>query len=238
MVAVGAGASFGLGAWAGLGCFSGFASPCLACEGGTAGVAGVAGRGAGGLADWAGTAGVARSCVREPCAGFGFGFGGAGGGDAEGSGALAAGGAADVLPPPPVVLLPDDGWPVPGLAGGGVGVTGEGVGVTGEGVGVPGVGAGAGPAGVPPAGPGLAIGPRTTAGAGLLETRIGVKPEKTDGATGFLTACRRAGETSTGTLRTCVLGTASSRLVECSSTVNAWSQSWADATAPAATAPA
>ena len=70
-----------------------------------------------------------------------------------------------MLPPPPVVLLPDDGWPVPGLAGGGVGVTGEGVGVTGEGVGVLGVGAGAGPAGVPP-GPGLAIGPRTTAGAG------------------------------------------------------------------------
>ena len=50
----------------------------------------------------------------------------------------------------------------------GVGVTGEGVGVTGEGVGVLGVGAGAGPAGVPPAGPGLAIGPRTVAGAGLL----------------------------------------------------------------------
>ena len=147
-----------------------------------------------------------------------------------------------MLPP---VLLPDDGWPVPGLAGGGVGVTGEGVGVTGEGVGVPGegvgvpgVGAGAGPAGVPTAGPGLAIGPRTVAGAGLLETRIGVKPEKTDGATGFVAACRRAGETSTGTLRTCVLGTASSRLVACSSTVKAWSQSWADATAPTATAPA
>jgi hypothetical protein len=183
----------------------------LACEGGTAGVAGVAGLAAGGFADRAGTAGVARSGVCEPFVGLGA----AGGGEAEGFGALAVGGAEAV----PLLLLPppEVGWP---------------------GAGVLGVGEGAGATGVVPPGGVAGTEPRPGAAAGLLDTKIGVKPEKTSGAAGFVTTCGRPGETSTGTLRTCVLGMASSRVAEGSSTVKACSQSCADATAPAATAPA
>lgn len=205
---VAAGVCFGL---AGLACFSGFAPPCFACEGGTAGVAGVAGLAAGGLADLAGTAGVARSGVLEPLVGFGA----AGGGEAEGAGALTVGGDPALVPVPPPPP-PEVGPP---------------------GAGAPGVGVGAGATGVPPPDEGPGAGPRTVVPTGPLETKIGVNPENGEGATSFFPACGRAGETSTGTLRTCVLGTASSRVAECSSTVKACTQSWADATAPAATAP-
>ena len=192
-------------------CCSGLAFPCSTCEGGTAGIAGVAGLGAGGFADRAGTAGVARSGVWEP----GVGFGAAGGAEAEGAGALAVGGAdcgPPLVPPPPEVGCP--------------------------GAGVLGVGTGAGPADVPPPDSNPGTGPRAVAPVGPpLETKIGVKLGNTDGVTGFVTARGPGGETSTGTLRTCVLGTASSRAAECSSTVKACSQSWAEATAPAATTP-
>lgn len=224
VVVVGAGASFGFGGLAGFGsaCFSGFALPCRAWDGGTAGVAGVAGLGAGGFADRAGIAGVARSC--DSVSGFGFGVDG--GGDAEGSGALAAGGVDGVLPA--VVPPLEDGGP-------GAGAPGVGAGVPGVGSGVPGVGVGA--AGVPPPVEGVEPGPRAGVATGPpLETKVGVKPAKTDGEAGFVATCGRAGETSAGTLRTCVLGTASSRVAEFSSTVKACSQSWAEATAPAATA--
>jgi hypothetical protein len=226
VVVVGAGKSFGFGGLAGFGltCFSGFELPCPAWDGGTAGVAGVAGLGAGGFADRAGIAGVARSCVSES----GFGFGADGGGDAEGSGALAAGGVDGVLPA--VVPPLEDGGP-------GAGVPGVGAGVPGVGAGVPGVGVGA--AGVTPPVEGVEPGPRAGAATGPpLETKVGVKPAKTDGEAGlgFVTTCGFACETSAGTLRTCVLGTASSRVAEFSSTVKACSQSWAEATAPAATA--
>jgi hypothetical protein len=220
VVVIGAGTSFGFGGLAGFGlaCFSGFAFPCPAWDGGTAGVAGVAGLGAGGFADRAGIAGVARSCVSESCSGLGA----DGGGDADGSGALGAGGVDEVLPL--VVPPPDDGWPGAGVAGVGGGVPGDGVGV--------------GAAGVRPPVVGVEPGPRAGAATGPpLETNVGVKPAKTDGEAGFVTTCGRAGETSAGTLRTCVLGTASSRVAEFSSTVKACSQSWAEATAPAATAP-
>jgi hypothetical protein len=200
----------------------GFAFPCLACDGGTAGVAGVAGLDAGGLADRAGTAGVACSWLPES----GFCLGAAGGGAADGFGALAAGGADDVLPAvvPPVEV----GWPAVGLPGAGPGVGAPGV---------PGEGVGVGAPGVPPPAGELGAGPRVVAGVGTLELKIGVKPVNTDGETGRVTTCGRAGETSAGTLRTCVPGTASSRVAERSSTLKACSQSWADATAPAATAP-
>jgi hypothetical protein len=227
VVVVVAGMSFGFGGLAGFGlaCFSGFALPCPAWDGGTAGVAGVAGLGAGGFADRAGIAGVARSCVSVSCCGFGA----DGGGDAEGSGALAAGGVDEVLAP--IVTPPDDGCP-------GVGVPGVGVGVPGVGAGVPGDGEGVGAAGVPPPVEGVEPGPRAGVATGPpLETKVGVKPAKIDGEAGFVTTCRCVGETSAGTLRTCVLGTASSRVAEFSSTVKACSQSWAEATAPAATAP-
>jgi hypothetical protein len=103
-----------------------------------------------------------------------------------------------------------------------------------------GVGAGVGAAGLPPPDDGPEPRPCPVGAADPPVAKIGVNPPNTDGAAGFcsVTACGRPGETSTGTLRTCVLGTASSRIAECSSTVKACSQSWADATAPAATAPA
>jgi hypothetical protein len=231
VVMVGAGTSFGFGGLAGFGlaCFSGFALPCRACDGGTAGVAGVAGLGAGGFADRAGIAGVARSCDSE--SGFGFGFGADGGGDAEGSGALAAGGVDGVLPA--VVPPLEDGGP-------GAGAPGVGAGVPGVGAGVPGVGEGVGATGVPSPVEGAEPAPRAGVATGPpFEMKVGVKPAKTDGEAGlgFVTTCGPAGETSAGTLRTCVLGTASSRVAEFSSTVKACSQSWAEATAPAATAP-
>jgi hypothetical protein len=247
VVVVGVGASFGLGGF-GFDCFSGFASPSLAWDGGIAGVAGVAGLGFGGLAGVAGIAGVARSCVLV----LGFGSGTAGGGEAAGSGALDAGELDGVLPE----LLPPldgggDGAAVPGVVGG---VPGDGAGDgdgdgEGEGVGgVPGDGAGAGVgdgvgfAGVPPPDGGGEAGPwglDALAAAGPLDARTGVKPkpEKSGGGTRSVAGCGCTGETNTGTVRTCVLGTASSRVNDCSLTVKAWSQSWADATAPAATAP-
>jgi hypothetical protein len=116
-------------------------------------------------------------------------------------------------------------------------VTGAGTGVGVPGVGVPGVGEGVGAPGAPP--PEVEPGPepRPEADAGPLETKIGVNPVKTDGAMGRLTTPCCAGETSTGTLRTWVLGTASSRATEGSSALKACIHSWADATAPAATAP-
>jgi hypothetical protein len=71
-----------------------------------------------------------------------------------------------------------------------------------------------------------------------VETKIGVKPVNGDGgALGFATL-GRSGSTRAGTLRSCLPGRASSRIAaERSSTVRACIQSWADATAPAATAP-
>jgi hypothetical protein len=197
-----------------LACFS-FASPWCACDGGTAGVAGVAGLEFGGLAGVAGIAGVARSCVSV----LGFGLGASGGGDADGSGALTEGGADGVLPEA-----------VPPLDGGeGVGVVGVGAGVAGDGVGVE---------GVPPPDDGAAEGVPPLAAVDPFEATIRMKPPKIGCAAGFcFTTCGRAGETSTGTLRTCVLGTASSRVAERSLVVKACTQSWADATAPAATAP-
>ena len=145
------------------------------------------------------------------------GLGAFGGGEAEG--APAAGGLDGV---PPLV-------PPPELGGPGTGGLGEGEG-EGEGaVGVP---------GVPPTGDVTGPEPRPGVVAGPVEMKIGVKLENGSGAAGLVTTCGRpGGETSTGTLRACVLGIASPRVAECSSTVKACSQSWADATAPAATAP-
>jgi hypothetical protein len=224
VVVVGTGASSGFGGLGGFGfaCFSGFASPCRACEGGTAGVAGVAGLGFGGFADVAGIAGVARSWVSESCGGLAE----VGGGEAAASGALVAGGVDGGLPDELVPLEGGGaGAAVPGVVGVVGGVPGDGEGV-GEGVDVP-----------PPDG-GDGAGPCTLEGAGAFDTRIGVKPGMSGGATRRVTACGVAvGETRTGTLRTCVLGTASSRVNDRSLTVKACSQSWADATAPAATAP-
>jgi hypothetical protein len=229
VVVVGAGTSFALGGFGGFdglgfACLSGFASPCLAWDGGTAGVAGVAGRGFGGLAGVAGIAGVALSCV-SVC-GFGAGAG------ADGSAALTDGGVDGV---PPAVLPP--------LDGGCVGDVGDGVVGVGGGVGVPGDGEGPGVDGVPPPpvprpdeGPGPG-GPLAGLAPEPEEAKIGVKPPKIDGAVGVDFTTRGVGETKTGTLRTWLLGTASSRLAERSLVVKACIQSWADATVPAATAP-
>ena len=194
----------------GFACFSdfGFEWPC-ACDGGTAGVAGVAGLEFGGLADVARTAGVARSCVPDE-------LGLLGGGEAGDVGALTVGGADEV--PPPVVPPPEVGCPpvVGGVA----------------------PGDGTGPAGVPPPDDGPGKGLRALTPVGPPETKIGVKPEKTGAATRETRACGRAGETRTGTVRTCELGTESSRAADRSSALKACSQSCADATAPATTAPA
>jgi hypothetical protein len=64
-----------------------------------------------------------------------------------------------------------------------------------------------------------------------------MKPVNGDGVTDGLAACGRKGSTSDGTLRACVPGRATSRIAELSSVDKACIQSWADATAPAATAP-
>jgi hypothetical protein len=230
-VVVGAGVSLGFGGFD-FECFSGFSLPCLACDGGTAGVAGVAGLGFGGRAGVAGIAGVARSWVSLS----GFGLGVAGGGDAEGSGALATGGD-DGVPPEAVPPLGGDegvGVGVVGVGAGGV----VGVGAGGVGEGFPGDGGDAGVEGVPPPDDGLGEGAPTLDPVDPFEAAIGMKPPKSGCAAGFcFTTCGRAGDTSTGTLRTCVLGTASSRVAERSLVVKACTQSWADATAPAATAP-
>ena len=221
VVVVGAGASFGFD---GFGCFcffSTFGSPWCAWEGGTAGVAGVAGLEFGGRAGVAGIAGVARSCVSV----FGFGFGPAGDGEEEGSGTLADGGV-DGLPPAALAL--PLGSVGAGLELGVEGVAGEGAGVGVEGFGPP----------PPDVGPGV-DGLRAALPPEPSEETIGTKPPNIGCAAGFdfVTACGPAGETRTGTLRACVLGTASSRMAARSLVDNAWTQSWADATAPAATAP-
>jgi hypothetical protein len=64
-----------------------------------------------------------------------------------------------------------------------------------------------------------------------------MKPVKGDGETDGLATSGRRDSTSTGTLRACVPGRATSRIAALSSVDRAWIQSWADATAPAATAP-
>src|SRR5437764_714645 len=171
------------------------------------GTAGIAGVAGLGAGGFADRAGTAGVARSGVCAPF-VGLG------VDGSGALAAAGTEEV----PVLVPPFD-----------VGCSGAGV---------LGVGAGTGGAGVPaPPDDGPATGPRTGAAAGPLVTKIGVNPENGEGAADFLTACGRASETSTGTLRACVLGMESSRAAERSSTVKACSQSCAEATVPAATAP-
>jgi hypothetical protein len=97
------------------------------------------------------------------------------------------------------------------------------------GAGVPGVGVPAGDSGAaasPPAGE-----------TEPLEAKIGVKPVNGDGGIDGLATLGRKGSTSEGTFRTCVPGRATSRIAALSSVDRACIQSWADATAPAATAP-
>lgn len=202
---------------------SGFALSGFACPGGTAGVAGVAGFCAGGCAGCAGTARVAGVLERSgffAWAGFVCPFepvGAGGAAEAVGACAVPVDGVDAIVPP----LAP----PVAG----------------GTGTGDPGVGApDAGPPGVgveTPPPPGAPLGAPTPGGPDPAETNIGAKPENGDGRMFGCATRGRKGSTSTGTLRSCVLGTASSRMADCSSTVRAWIHSWADATAPAATAP-
>lgn len=188
--------------------------------GGTAGVAGVAGFCAGGCAGCAGTAGTARGCcvsfvgpvVPPP-------FELVGGGAAEAGGSCAApaplGGPDVIVPAPPLV----GGWLGAGVPG--TGVPGTGVPGTGElGAGEPGA------AGTPPPDE---LEP--------FEAKIGMKPVKGDVGPNGLATCGRRGSTSDGTFRICVPGRATSRIAELSSVDKACIQSWADATAPAATAP-
>ena len=70
-----------------------------------------------------------------------------------------------------------------------------------------------------------------------FEAKIGMKPVNGDGETDGLATCGRRGSTSAGTFRDCVPGRATSRIAELSSVDKACIQSWADATAPAVTAP-
>ena len=70
-----------------------------------------------------------------------------------------------------------------------------------------------------------------------FEAKIGTKPVNGEGETDGLAACGRRGSTSAGTFRICEPGRATSRIAEVSSVEKACIQSWADATAPAATAP-
>ena len=70
-----------------------------------------------------------------------------------------------------------------------------------------------------------------------FEAKIGMKPVNGDGETDGLATRGRRGSTSDGTFRICVPGRATSRIAELSSVDKACIQSWADATAPAATAP-
>jgi hypothetical protein len=212
--------------------FGGFAFSGFACAGGTAGVAGVAGFCAGGCAGCAGTAGVAgalalAACFARPGFGFPLPFELVGGGAAEAVGACAAvgvcaatvGGADAVVPPPP----PAAGWTGTGASG--VGAPGAGVGAPGAGVETP-----------PPAG-GTPLGAPAPGEPGPAEMKMGRKPVNGEGEIVGRATCGRKGSTSTGTLRSCVPGRARSRIAERSSTVKAWIHSWADATAPAATAP-
>jgi hypothetical protein len=64
-----------------------------------------------------------------------------------------------------------------------------------------------------------------------------MKPVKGDGETDGFAEGDRKGSTSAGTFRDCVPGRATSRIAELSSVDKACIQSWADATAPAVTAP-
>ena len=69
-----------------------------------------------------------------------------------------------------------------------------------------------------------------------FEAKIGMKPVNGDGEDGLAT-CGRRGSTSDGTFRVCEPAIATSRIAALSSVDKACIQSWADATAPAATAP-
>jgi hypothetical protein len=110
---------------------------------------------------------------------------------------------------------------VPGTGEPGSGVPGAGVPGTGDpGEGVPGADVSPPPAGPEP-----------------FDAKIGMKPVNGDGETDGLATCGRRGSTSEGTFRICVPGRATSRIALLSSVDKAWIQSWADATAPAATAP-
>ena len=115
---------------------------------------------------------------------------------------------------------------MPGAGVPGAGVPGTGEPGTGEpGAGEPGAGApGEGPS-PPPAEP------------EPFEAKIGMKLVNGDGVTDGLATCGRRGSTSAGTFRICVPGRATSRIAALSSVDKACIQSWADATAPAATAP-
>ena len=201
----------------------------FACPGGTAGVAGVAGFCAGGCAGCAGTAGVALALALSAFFDFPLPFELVGAGEAEAVGACAVpvDGADAGVPPltPPVA-----GWT--GTGDPGAGAPGAGA----PGAGPPGVGASGVGVETPPL-PGAPLGAPTPGGPDPVEMNIGVKPENGDGRMFGCATRGRKGSTSTGTLRSCVLGTASSRIADCSSTVRAWIHSWADATAPAATAP-
>ncbi len=123
---------------------------------------------------------------------------------------------------------------MPGTGEPGVGEPGVGDPGAGEpGAGEP--GAGEPGAGEPGAGePGAAPPPGETE---PLEAKIGMKPVNGDGGTDGLATRGRRGSTSEGTFRTCVPGRATSRIAELSSVDRACIQIWADATAPAATAP-
>ena len=101
-----------------------------------------------------------------------------------------------------------------------------------------GTGVDTGPAGVPPPTVGAGLGLPAAGEAGGVEAKMGVNLANGDGEAGCLATRGRTGATSAGTLRTWEPGTASPRIAEGSSTVKACIQSWADATAPAARAPA
>jgi hypothetical protein len=146
--------------------------------------------------------------------------------EAVGACPVAVDGADGVLPPPVA------GWPGTGEPGTGEPGTGEpGTGEPGTG----GLGAGTPPPPPPPAGG--ATGTPPPSEPGRVETKIGVKPANGDGDTVGFALAGLAGSKSAGTLRSCVPGRARSRIAERSSVVKACIQSWADATAPAATAP-
>jgi hypothetical protein len=102
------------------------------------------------------------------------------------------------------------------------------------GTGVPGTGEPG--EGKPGAGePGASVSP--PAGPEPFEAKIGMKPVNGDGETEGLATFGRRGSTSDGTFRVCEPGRATSRIAALSSVDKACIQSWADATAPAATAP-
>ena len=118
---------------------------------------------------------------------------------------------------------------MPGTGEPGAGVPGTGVPGTGE----PGEGEpGAGKPGKPGAGPSAPPDEPEP-----FEAKIGMKPVNGDGVTDGLATCGRRGSTIAGTFRICEPGRTSSRIALVSSVDKACIQSWADATAPAATAP-